>query len=176
MFPVCRHGGSVFTVDYSFVESPFGEIIIASTTTGICYLAFVDGRDAAQSRLSRLFPDADCRELSNEIHRDALRLITQADSTSTPLTLHLRGTDFQLAVWETLLKIPFGQLKTYGEIAAALHRPKAYRAVGNAVGDNPVAVLIPCHRVILSSGGMGGYRWGVHRKAAILRREGVVIN
>ena len=87
------------------------------------------------------------------------------------IKLHLKGTDFQLKVWETLLKIPFGNLSTYGTIAKQIEKPSASRAVGTAIGDNPVAFLIPCHRVIQSTGTLGGYMWGIDRKQAIIGWE-----
>jgi AraC family transcriptional regulator, regulatory protein of adaptative response / methylated-DNA-[protein]-cysteine methyltransferase len=91
------------------------------------------------------------------------------------IKLHLKGTDFQLKVWETLLTIPMGQLSTYGNIAAEINNPKAARAVGSAIGDNPVAFLIPCHRVIQSTGIFGGYMWGTKRKTAMIGWEGVKV-
>jgi AraC family transcriptional regulator, regulatory protein of adaptative response / methylated-DNA-[protein]-cysteine methyltransferase len=91
------------------------------------------------------------------------------------IKLHVKGTDFQLKVWETLLTIPTGQLSTYGNIAAKINNPKASRAVGSAIGDNPVAFLIPCHRVIQSTGIFGGYMWGPKRKTAMIGWEGVKV-
>ena len=92
------------------------------------------------------------------------------------IKLHLKGTDFQLKVWETVLKIPMGQLSTYGNIAQKLERPSASRAVGTAIGSNPVAFLIPCHRVIQSTGNLGGYMWGNNRKTSIIGWEGAKTN
>jgi AraC family transcriptional regulator of adaptative response/methylated-DNA-[protein]-cysteine methyltransferase len=110
--------------------------------------------------------------MSNPMQQNAVRIFSGDWSELQQIKLHLKGTAFQLKVWETLLKIPFGQLTTYGTIATQLNKPNASRAVGTAVGSNPVAFLIPCHRVIQATGSLGGYMWGETRKTAIIGWEG----
>lgn len=166
-----KNGGENLSIHYSFTGTPFGKIIVAATPKGLCYMAFADGEQEAFEALRTLFPKAGYHQRTDEIQQKALSFFSRDWSEPDGLKCHLRGTDFQLKVWETLLKIPMGQLTTYGDIAARINNPKASRAVGSAVGDNPVSFLIPCHRVIRSSGELGGYHWGVVRKTAIIGWE-----
>jgi AraC family transcriptional regulator of adaptative response/methylated-DNA-[protein]-cysteine methyltransferase len=182
-----RNGGADLEINYSFAESPFGALLVASTTKGICYMAFVDseqnGAGAGSSRttssdepaafadLRSRFPNARFHQLTDLIQQNALYIFSQDWHRLQEIKLHLKGTDFQLKVWETLLSIPMGGLTTYKDIAGQLGNSKASRAVGSAVGDNPVAFLIPCHRVIQSSGIIGQYHWGATRKTAIIGWE-----
>lgn len=174
-----RHGGAELEINYSFAESPFGEILVASTPKGVCYMAFVekpatahtDPEAAALSDLRSRYPNARLRQMTDLIQQNALYIFTQDWSSLQQIKLHLKGTEFQLKVWETLLKIPMGGLVTYKDIAGQLGKPSASRAVGSAVGDNPVAFLIPCHRVIQSTGNIGQYHWGSTRKAAMIGWE-----
>lgn len=166
-----KNGGQNISINYSFAESPFGKLILAATPKGICHIAFYDNQTTAISLLTARFPNAHYQEQLDSYQKDAL-LIFQDNGTDLPqLKLHLKGTPFQLKVWEALLTIPKGQLSTYGALAKAIDKPKASRAVGTAIGKNPVAFLIPCHRVIQSSGTFGGYMWGPIRKAAIIGWE-----
>jgi AraC family transcriptional regulator, regulatory protein of adaptative response / methylated-DNA-[protein]-cysteine methyltransferase len=126
--------------------------------------------------LKNKFPKAHYRQMLDMIQQNALFIFTHDWKKLNQIKLHLRGTDFQLKVWETLLKIPMGQLATYGNIAKQISHPTASRTVGTAIGDNPVAFLIPCHRVIQSSGILGGYHWGSTRKAAMIGWEAAKIN
>ena len=168
-----KNGGERLIISYSFTETPFGDIIVASTEKGICHMAFVGdgGESEALENLQSRFPNAAYLKKNNLMQQNALFIFTRDWSRLGEIKLHLRGTEFQLKVWETLLKIPMGRLTTYGNIAGRIDIPKASRAVGTAVGDNPVAFLIPCHRVIRSSGELGGYHWGLTRKAAIIGWE-----
>ena len=166
-----KNGGEHLSINYSFAESPFGEIIVASTTKGICYMAFVENEYEAFAELQRKFPKAKYHQSLDEMQQNALTVFAQDWSNLNTIKLHLKGTDFQLKVWDALLKIPMGRLTTYGSIAHQLNNPKASRAVGTAVGDNPVSIIIPCHRVIRSSGELGGYHWGLTRKTAIIGWE-----
>ncbi|WP_300665409.1 methylated-DNA--[protein]-cysteine S-methyltransferase [Fluviicola sp.] len=167
-----KNGGQHLSINYSFAESPFGSVIVASTDKGVCYMAFENNEEAALEQLKSKFPNAGFQRKLDIIQQHAL-FIFQNDWKKLPeIKLHLKGTDFQLKVWETLLKIPMGQLSTYGNIAEQIGNPNASRAVGTAIGSNPVAFLIPCHRVIQSSGDMGGYMWGTTRKTAIIGWEG----
>lgn len=171
-----KNGGENLSVNYSFAETPFGTILVASTPKGICHLAFSDDREEALNTLYAKFPRAAFRQMTDMMQQNALRIFTQDWSMPGQIKLHLKGTEFQLKVWETLLKIPVGQLATYGTVARRLDHPKASRAVGSAVGDNPVAFLIPCHRVIQSSGVIGQYHWGSIRKTAMIGWEAAGID
>lgn len=167
-----KNGGEQLSINYSFADSPFGAIIIASTSKGICYMAFADeGNDAAIAELKKQFPNASFNLFQDKLQQDALFIFGQDWSRPEQVKLHLKGTPFQIKVWETLLKVPIGGLITYGALAADLQNPMASRAVGSAVGDNPVAFLIPCHRVIRSTGQIGQYHWGSGRKNAIIGWE-----
>jgi AraC family transcriptional regulator of adaptative response/methylated-DNA-[protein]-cysteine methyltransferase len=171
-----RNGGAELEINYSFAESPFGAMLVASTAKGICYMAFVDqaapnGEPAAFADLRSRFPNARFHQMTDLIQQNALYIFTKDWSRLHEIKLHLKGTDFQLKVWETLLKIPMGSLSTYKDIAGRLGNANASRAVGSAVGDNPVAFLIPCHRVIQSSGAIGQYHWGATRKTAMIGWE-----
>ncbi|HEX2845194.1 MAG TPA: methylated-DNA--[protein]-cysteine S-methyltransferase [Chitinophagaceae bacterium] len=166
-----KNGGENLSINYSYAESPFGNILVASTAKGICYMAFADNEADAFQQLKQQFPNARYQQMVDMIQQNALYIFAHDWKQLSQIKLHLKGTEFQLKVWETLLKIPLGQLSTYGEIAAKIQTPKASRAVGTAVGDNPVAFLIPCHRVIQSSGSFGQYHWGSTRKTAMIGWE-----
>jgi len=167
-----KNGGKNLSINYSFAESPFGSLLVASTAKGVCYMSFAENETKALTSLKEKFPNAFFQRKLDLLQQHAL-FIFQHDWSKLPeIKLHLKGTDFQLKVWESLLKIPMGQLSTYGAIAQQIGSPKASRAVGSAIGCNPVAFLIPCHRVIQSSGTVGGYMWGATRKTAIIGWEG----
>lgn len=166
-----KNGGKNLSINYSFAESPFGNLIVASTQKGVCYIAFDNDESKALNDLKQKFTNATFQRKLDWMQQNAL-FIFQNDWSKLPeIKLHLRGTDFQLKVWETLLKIPMGQLSTYGNIAEQIGNANASRAVGTAIGSNPVAFLIPCHRIIQSSGNIGGYMWGTTRKTAIIGWE-----
>lgn len=166
-----KNGGKNLVINYSFDESPFGNIIVASTEKGVCYLAFFEDIEEGFLLLKKEFPNAFFHEKSDLFQQNALLIFQNDWSKLNQVKLHLKGTDFQLKVWEALLKIPMGKLSTYGNIAASIENPKASRAVGTAIGRNPVTFLIPCHRVIQSTGIIGGYMWGNTRKTAIIGWE-----
>ena len=166
-----KNGGEGLTINYSFAESPFGNILVASTPKGICHMAFADHERQALQVLQKMFPKAAYRQMVDMAQQNVLYIFTHDWSQLHKIKLHLKGTAFQLKVWETLLKIPMGQLATYGRVAEQIRQPKASRAVGSAIGDNPVAFLIPCHRVIQSSGLFGEYHWGNIRKTAMIGWE-----
>lgn len=166
-----KNGGKNLLVNYSFAESPFGNMIVASTQKGICHMSFFEEESIAFTILKSHFPNASFHRKLDMIQQNALFIFQNDWSKLHHVKLHLKGTDFQLKVWETLLKIPMGKLSTYGNIAERLDNPNASRAVGTAIGNNPVAFLIPCHRVIQSSGNLGGYMWGNTRKTAIIGWE-----
>jgi AraC family transcriptional regulator of adaptative response/methylated-DNA-[protein]-cysteine methyltransferase len=171
-----KNGGENLEIEFSFAESPFGQIIVASTSKGICHLAFFSDQKEAEETMKTRLPNATYKELLNEIQQKALCIFQQDWNKLNQIKLHLHGTSFQLKVWDALLKIPMGKLTTYGTIAGQLENPKASRAIGTAIGNNPVAFLIPCHRVIQSSGKLGGYMWGTTRKSAIIGWEAAQLN
>jgi len=166
-----KNGGENLSINYSYAETPFGEILVASTPKGICHMAFADEDQEALNILQKEFPNANYKQMVDLIQQNALYIFTKDWENLSKIKLHLKGTEFQLKVWETLLKIPLGKLSSYGKIAGHLHIPKASQAVGSAVANNPVAFLIPCHRVIQSSGAFGQYHWGSNRKAAMIGWE-----
>ena len=166
-----KNKGGNLTINYSFAESKFGEVLVASTHKGICYMGFSDNKEIAFSALQKRFSKASFIQQTDEIQQNALQIYAQDWSKINEIKLHLKGTDFQLKVWEALLKIPTGNLATYGNIAKSIKKPNASRAVGTAIGNNPIAFLIPCHRVIQSTGVFGGYKWGTTRKTAIIGWE-----
>jgi len=164
--------GKGLALNYSVQPTPFGDVLIASTSEGVCRLEFVDGgADVAEVCLHRCFPQARLSRLTDDFQAAAMAVFSPVRAGAVPVRLHLRGTDFQMDVWTRLMAIPRGTTSTYGEIARAVGRPAACRAVGAAVGANPVSVIIPCHRVLRSDGTLGGYRWGTERKKALLRCE-----
>ena len=171
-----KNGGKSLVINYSFAESLFGNLLIAATQKGVCHMAFEEEEEKALEKLRMKFPNATFVRKLDLMQQHALFIFQNDWSKLSEIKLHLKGTDFQLKVWESLLKIPFGKLSTYGKIAQNIQSPNASRAVGTAIGSNPVAFLIPCHRVIQSSGIFGGYMWGTTRKAAIIGWEGAQLN
>lgn len=167
-----KNGGQTLNINYSFADTPFGQVIVASTAKGICYMAFADeGQEQALENLKAQFPNATYHQLVDRIQQNALFLFTQDWSKLDEIKLHLKGTAFQLKIWETLLKVPIGGLTNYATLAQDAGFDGASRAVGTAVGANPVAFLIPCHRVIKSDGEFGQYHWGNTRKTAMIGWE-----
>ncbi len=155
-------------IDYGWHTSPFGSCFIATTTCGICQLSFTKKDDEEPlSSLTLRWPEAQLIAQQKKTKTLIEKIFTKKE---TP-PLHLRGTEFQLQVWQVLMAIPGGETSSYQQVAQAIDRAKACRAVGSAVGANPIAYLIPCHRVILSSGELGNYHWGVDVKQAILDCE-----
>jgi len=166
-----KNGGESLLIHYSFVETPFGDIIIGSTNKGICHLSFVKDHGQGIETLAAAFPRATLEQKTDIVQQNALRFFSADWDDLKKVKLHLKGTPFQVKVWQTLLQIPFGNISTYSGIAEKIQQPSASRAVGTAIGSNPVAFLIPCHRVIKSTGLIGDYHWGGNRKTAILGWE-----
>jgi AraC family transcriptional regulator of adaptative response/methylated-DNA-[protein]-cysteine methyltransferase len=165
-----RDGGRGHTVRWTTFDSPLGQMLIAATEKGICRLTF----DDSEASLRRLFPNATIVHDDGglkQLVEGALAAI-ERPAAAPELPIDVAGTAFQEAVWRELRKIPLGETRSYAEIAAAIGQPKAVRAVGTANGDNHVAVLIPCHRVIRSDGSLGGYGGGLDRKRKLLAAEG----
>jgi AraC family transcriptional regulator of adaptative response/methylated-DNA-[protein]-cysteine methyltransferase len=164
-----KTGGAGIEIEHAILDTPFGAAFIASTRRGICSLEFIDVANPQQllSDLQQKWPQAVFTENPNCMRAMLNDLFNSRSIQNGPLSLHVRGTNFQIMVWKALLKIPPGKVASYAQIARMVGRPNAARAVGQAVGDNPVALLIPCHRVIRQSGKLGGYHWGETRKHAI---------
>ncbi len=164
-----KRRGEGLTIEYAVHDTPFGEAFIGVTPRGICQLGFLDdaGVDKHLADLSARWP----RARLCENHQRTLRLIDTIfdgqEKPDRPLSLYVAGTNFQINVWKALLQIPPGQIVSYSQVATAIGRPRTARAVGLAVGQNPVAFLIPCHRVIRQNGELGGYHWGETRKHAM---------
>ena len=153
--------------DVGVHDSPFGPVFVAMTSRGVSNLAFETDVDEGSRSLEHRFPRAAIRE-NPQRTRSAVKAIFAGRTTSSePLRLHVSGTNFQVSVWRALLDVAPAHLTTYARVAGAIGRPSASRAVGQAVGANPVAIVIPCHRVIQQSGALGGYHWGTTRKLAI---------
>lgn len=200
-----KRGGSGLKVRYGLTQSPFGRLFIAATDRGVVQAAFVDAADADADasdagvfdedafdedaldenadglsawprRLAASWPQAVLEHDPNAARELGERIFNRAAVPETPLSVVVRGTNFQIAVWRALLDIPPAGLTSYGDVAQAIGRPSAVRAVGAAVGANPCAFLIPCHRVIRGNGELGGYHWGLTRKRAIQAWEAVQTN
>lgn len=169
-----KSGGAGLVVHYGFHPSPFGSALVMATARGLCGLAFADigGERAALDDMRSRWPNARYVEDSARTVAHAQRIFdSNLWQPDTPLRVVLIGTDFEIRVWETLLKIPLGRATTYSDIARKIERPKASRAVGAAVGKNPLSFVVPCHRVVGKSGALTGYHWGLTRKRAMLGWE-----
>ncbi|MBI2333268.1 MAG: methylated-DNA--[protein]-cysteine S-methyltransferase [Chloroflexi bacterium] len=166
-----KSGGVGLNIRYGIHYSPFGKCLIATTDRGICNLSFVDGSEGKV--IDALVAEWSQAEMIED-YKSTAPLVTRIFSdlqVDSPLKLHLHGTNFQIKVWEALLSIPTGSVTTYEHIAERIGNPRAVRAVGTAVGHNPIAYLIPCHRVIRKSGDFGNYLYGTSRKKLMLARE-----
>lgn len=168
-------------ITYGLHDTPLGQVVIAQSCKGLCWLGFmVSEKEGAYkgdgfARMQEHFPnselvrdDEQTRALMNEI------MDAWDQDTLNDVELDLRGTDFQCSVWKALLNIPKGQVISYGDVANDIGKPKASRAVGSAVGENPVSLIVPCHRVVQASGNLGNYGWGVQLKEKILEKEGAL--
>lgn len=172
-----KRKGEGLNIAYGFHATPFGEAVLLTTDRGVAGLAFVD-EDAGQSRadaladLTRRWPAATFVEDASRTAPHAQRIFEpQLWQRETPVRLVMIGTDFEIRVWETLLKVPMGRAVTYADIARHLGQPTAARAVGSAVGRNPISFVVPCHRVLRGDGSLGGYHWGLTRKRALIGWE-----
>ncbi len=167
-----KSGGDGLTITYGFAETPFGLSLVGETPRGVCYVAFVDAgnEDAALAGIQAHWSQAQLLRDDSAAMRLANRVFERSEGAlgCRPLRTFVRGTAFQVQVWRALLHVRPGTLVSYGHLAAAVGKPTAARAVGTAVRQNPLAYLIPCHRVIRETGVIGGYRWGPARKRAML--------
>jgi AraC family transcriptional regulator of adaptative response/methylated-DNA-[protein]-cysteine methyltransferase len=171
-----KNEGENLQINYSFAETFFGDVLIASTSKGICHISFAKNQEEELMVLRNQFPRALFIQKTDLHQQNALQVfknvpIAIGRKDLEKIKLHLKATPFQVKVWEALLKIPFASLSTYASIAQNIQLPKASRAVGTAIANNPVAFLIPCHRVIRSTGLIGEYHWGNTRKTAIIGWE-----
>ena len=172
MTPKQSEGGYVgLQICYNFTESSFGTVMIATTEQGLCSLAFEDNEQQGLKKLQAKFPNATLRKDKNSCKNLIARIFQKEKPDSRTIKLHLSASLFQIKVWNALLKIPHGKLSTYGQIAESIGQPKTSRAVGTAIGRNPIAFIIPCHRVIRKTGEIGGYMWGIKRKQEIIAWE-----
>ena len=166
-----KSGGAGLALRYGLHTSPFGLMLLALSERGVCALRFIEPQ-ALQQELGQLASDWPQAKLvsdqSGTAHIAANIFTRSQDRSDHTLPVLVRGTPFQISVWKALLRIPEGEARSYSTIAQAVDRPRAVRAVGSAIGSNPVAYLIPCHRVLRRAGELGGYRWGLPRKQALL--------
>jgi len=168
-----KNRGAGMTLQYGVHDTPFSRWMIAVSDRGVCGLGFVphDDEEKALSEMKRGFEHAEWRHDQAATEAVTRRIFSPAKNENRPLQALARGTAFQIKVWEALLTVPSGAITTYSDIARRIGQPKSARAVGNAIGKNPLAYLIPCHRVIQRSGVLGGYRWGAPRKLGMLSWE-----
>ena len=182
-----KSGSGELKIWYGIHETMFGNCLLATTSRGLCNLYFLETTDALSDEqddqivISQLRKEWTKAEIISDRHKTqsicdrifsyGANLPNLSDDSHPPLTIYLKGTNFQIQVWRALLQIPFGATTTYQKLGRSLGYPHSARAIGNAVGRNPISYLIPCHRVIRESGEVGGYRWGLERKIAILEWE-----
>ena len=168
--------GKDLSINYAVIPTPFGDALIAETTRGICLLMFLEENEDPLDTARSHFPYAQWEQGLAKYGQMVARYFEHWEVPQQPIVLDLKGTPFQLNVWKALLSIPSSQFLAYQDISNMINKPKAVRAVGTAIGKNPIAYLIPCHRVIRQTGHMGGYRWGIDRKMAINGYESVILN
>jgi O-6-methylguanine DNA methyltransferase len=170
-----RDNGAVASllIRYAIVDSPLGRMLVAATASGVCTIAMASSDADLERALSSEYAAATIEKDHRALEEWTSAILEHLAGarTSLDLPLDVRATAFQQQVWRALCAIPYGETRSYGEVAAAIGRPRAVRAVGRACATNPAAIAIPCHRVLPAAGGLGGYRWGIARKKALLSRE-----
>jgi AraC family transcriptional regulator, regulatory protein of adaptative response / methylated-DNA-[protein]-cysteine methyltransferase len=168
-----RRGAVAASIRYTYADSPLGRMLIAATDKGICAIQFADSDEELEHGIRHEFPFASRRrdDTGMQSWKDALLRQMRGEKLNPSLPLDIQATAFQRKVWTHLQSIPFGKTESYGQVAKAIKHPTAFRAVARACATNPVAVAIPCHRVVRENGEMGGYRWGVERKKSLLEME-----
>lgn len=164
-----KQRGAGLVIDHGVHDTPFGQAFVALTPRGICNFSFLDDQapQAPLTSLAQSWPEAELREAPSRTQNVINTMFDSSKKADRPISLHVSGTNFQISVWRALLQIPPAKVVSYAQVASAVGNPKAARAVGLAVGANPVALMIPCHRVIQQNGKLGGYHWGETRKQAI---------
>lgn len=167
-------------ITYGIHTTPLGEMVLGITDKGLCWLGFMISKDQGAykgdglARMKEFFPKAEFTQDENATKEILARVMTAwKEDRFGDVPLDLQGTDFQISVWKELLKIPRGDVWSYGSVAVNIGRPKAFRAVGTAVGSNPISLVVPCHRVVQASGKLGNYGWGLPLKEKILKAEGL---
>lgn len=165
---------SSIAISYHVCQTQYGSTLVANTHKGICFIAFGD-RERTLEELKMRFPKGIFHWEETELQFSAVSAIDQCRLLPNALPLHLKGSDFEMEVWQALLTIPTGETISYGSIARMIGKPNAVRAVASAIGRNPIACLIPCHRVLRANGKLGGYHWGIDIKKKIIDRECVSI-
>ena len=166
-----RKGGAGATIHYSIADSPLGKLMVAATERGLCAVEFAEAEDPLRAALRSEYKSAVLIEEEPSAYTDAIIKQLKGQPLPGKLPLDIEATTFQRRVWQHLQTIPFGQTQSYSEVARQIGQPKAARAVARACASNPVAIAIPCHRVVRNDGEPGGYRWGMDRKEAILQSE-----
>jgi len=168
-----RKGAPGINIDFTMAQSPLGRLLLAATARGVCRVMIGDSDTVLERELRQEYPHAIVRRNDRILSAQVRTLVEhlRGGSPHADLPLDIRATAFQWQVWRQLQAIPFGETRTYREVAAAIGKPSAIRAVARACATNPVALLIPCHRVIRTDGSMGGYRWGIPRKEKLLAQE-----
>ncbi|WP_429078889.1 bifunctional transcriptional activator/DNA repair enzyme AdaA [Aeromonas veronii] len=164
-----KQRGAGLVIDHGVHDTPFGQAFVALTPRGVCNFSFLDEKppEAPLAALAHSWPEAELREAPSRTQNVINTMFDGSKAPDRPISLHVSGTNFQISVWRALLQIPPAKVVSYAQVASAVGNPKAARAVGLAVGANPVALMIPCHRVIQQNGKLGGYHWGETRKQAI---------
>ncbi|MGL6564147.1 bifunctional transcriptional activator/DNA repair enzyme AdaA [Aeromonas dhakensis] len=164
-----KQRGAGLVIDHGVHDTPFGQAFVALTPRGVCNFSFLDDQvpQAPLTALAHNWPEAELRESPSRTQGVIHTMFDTSKAPDRPISLHVSGTNFQISVWRALLQIPPAKVVSYAQVASAVGNPKAARAVGLAVGANPVALMIPCHRVIQQNGKLGGYHWGETRKQAI---------
>lgn len=164
-----KQRGAGLVIDHGVHDTPFGQAFVALTPRGVCNFSFLDDQapEAPLAALAHNWPEAELREAPSRTQNVINTMFDGSKTPDRPISLHVSGTNFQISVWRALLEIPPARVVSYSQVASAIGNPKAARAVGLAVGANPVALMIPCHRVIQQNGKLGGYHWGETRKQAI---------
>ncbi|MGS3176526.1 bifunctional transcriptional activator/DNA repair enzyme AdaA [Aeromonas sanarellii] len=164
-----KQRGAGLVIDHGVHDTPFGQAFVALTPRGVCNFSFLDDQapEAPLAALAQRWPAAELREAPSRTQGVIHTMFDGSKTPDRPISLHVSGTNFQISVWRALLEIPPARVVSYAQVASAIGNPKAARAVGLAVGANPVALMIPCHRVIQQNGKLGGYHWGETRKQAI---------
>ena len=171
-----KRGGKGEQIRYAIAESPLGPLLVAATAKGVCQIAFADAEGSLVTGLQTAFPEAELKQMDRELSYAVEAVISaiKESSGAQSLPIDIRATAFQTRVWRELQAIPRGETRTYSQIAEALDSPQSVRAVANACASNPLAALVPCHRVIGKNGALTGYRWGLARKRQLLETEGAI--
>lgn len=171
-----RRGGLGVRIRYGVAPTTFGQLLVAATDKGICAVSLGDSPDELEGGLRREFPRADLERADDALAGWVRAIVAHLEGTDTALAVptDLHGTEFQMRVWRALREIPYGDTRSYSEVARAIGQPSAVRAVAHACATNRVALVVPCHRVVREGGALGGYRWGLDRKRRLLRREQAV--